>query len=314
MEDKLRLPKHHETYNIILKTLSANGKMNHTALKKHIRDEHYKKELDADLLKQTSGKSKQQTILIRIHFGIMDLVVAKILHRPEVGMIEMTDKGKRILKSGNQLTYSDLKQDQDFIDVMAAAKLKRELKNNDDKSMESDNSSSASDDTPTERIASVYQDIKMGVQDELLDTLKNINPYELEKIVLELFRKMGYGVPETTPKSHDGGIDGIIHQDSLGLEKIYCQVKRYTDNKINAKEMNEFIGLIVGKKGNKGIFVTTSDFNDNALKSVQDSPHRIELINGDRLVELMYEYGCGVEIEDSYHIKKLDGDFFDEYS
>ncbi len=308
-----RLPKHHETYNIILKTLSEHGMMHHLKIRKKIRDEYYANVLSEDILNTTSGKHKKQTILGRMHFGIMDLVCAKMIRRPKIGMIEIADKGAEIIKSGQELTYNDIKNDLDYIDVMATAKHKKELNNN-NKSSEIDVSFTTSDNTPTEIITEACQKIENGVKGELLDTLTKVNPYGLERIVLELFSKMGYGVLESTSKSHGGGIDGIIHQDILGLDKIYFQVKRYTDNKINAKAIHEFAGAIMANKGTKGIFVTTSDFNKKSLEGVSSLSLNIELINGDKLVDLMYKHGCGVEVEESYQVKKIDEGFFEEYS
>lgn len=121
---------------------------------------------------------------------------------------------------------------------------------------------------------------------------------------------MGYGEFIETSKSRDGGIDGIINEDQLGLEKIYIQAKRYTDNKVREPDIRNFIGAMSGDTS-KGIFVTTSDFDDNAKKKAKEAHHTIILVTGLRLVELMYKFGVGVQVKSSYEVKAVDNDFFE---
>jgi restriction system protein len=121
---------------------------------------------------------------------------------------------------------------------------------------------------------------------------------------------MGYGNYIETSKSHDGGIDGIINEDKLGLEKIYIQAKRYSENKIREKDIRNFIGAMSGDT-RKGVFVTTSLFDDLAIKKAKEAHHTIILIDGSKLVELLYQYNVGVQIFETYEIKKIDEDFFD---
>ena len=121
---------------------------------------------------------------------------------------------------------------------------------------------------------------------------------------------MGYGDFIETSKSGDGGIDGIINEDKLGLDKIYIQAKRYNDNKVREKEIRNFIGAMSGDTS-KGVFVTTSTFDDSAVKKAHDAHHTIILIDGNKLVQLMHEYNVGVQIKDTYEIKEIDEDFFE---
>ena len=121
---------------------------------------------------------------------------------------------------------------------------------------------------------------------------------------------MGYGDFVETSKSGDGGIDGIINEDKLGLDKIYIQAKRYNDNKVREKEIRNFIGAMSGDTS-KGVFVTTSTFDESAVKKAHDAHHTIILIDGNKLVQLMHEYNVGVQIKDTYEIKEIDEDFFE---
>ncbi len=121
---------------------------------------------------------------------------------------------------------------------------------------------------------------------------------------------MGYGEFVETKKSNDGGIDGVINQDQLGLEKIYMQAKRYSDNKVREKDIRNFIGAMSGDT-TKGVFVTTSSFDEAAVQKAYEAHHKIILIDGVKLTDLMYQFGVGVQIRDIYEIKEVDEDFFE---
>lgn len=121
---------------------------------------------------------------------------------------------------------------------------------------------------------------------------------------------MGYGDFVETAKSGDGGIDGIINEDKLGLEKIYIQAKRYNENKVREKEIRNFIGAMSGDT-TKGIFVTTSTFDESASKKAREAHHKIILIDGSKLVDLMHQYGVGVQVSNVYEVKEIDEDFFE---
>jgi len=140
--------------------------------------------------------------------------------------------------------------------------------------------------------------------------LKEIDPYYFEKVILLLLQKMGYGDFEETPKSGDGGIDGIINQDQLGLEKIFIQAKRYSENKIREKDIRDFIGAMSGDTS-RGVFVTTSTFDDGAKIKAKEAHHKIILIDRNRLVELMHKFGIGVQTKEVYEVKEVDEDFFE---
>jgi restriction system protein len=132
-------------------------------------------------------------------------------------------------------------------------------------------------------------------------TKKN-DPCYFEKVILILLKRMGYGDFIETSKSNDGGIDGIINEDKLGLDKIYIQAKRYGENKVRKKDIRNFIGAMSGDT-TKGVFVTTSDFDNVAMQKAHDAHHIIILINGFKLVDLMHQYNVGIQIKDTYKIK-----------
>jgi restriction system protein len=122
---------------------------------------------------------------------------------------------------------------------------------------------------------------------------------------------MGYGEFIETSKSRDGGIDGIINQDQLGLEKIYVQAKRYNENKVRVTDIRNFIGAMSDDRS-KGIFVTTSSFDEGAITKAREARHAIILIDGIKLVSLMNTHGVGVQVKHTYEVKTVDEDFFEQ--
>lgn len=164
--------------------------------------------------------------------------------------------------------------------------------------------------SPQDLIDRGFSEIEAQVKQELLEKLKGIDPYYFEKVILILLKKMGYGDFIETSKSGDGGIDGIINEDKLGLDKIFIQAKRYEDNNVREKDIRNFIGAMSGDT-TKGVFVTTSDFDKGAIQKAHDAHHTIILIDGNKLVDLMHQYNVGVQIKATYDVKMLDDDFFE---
>ncbi|MGC9374897.1 MAG: restriction endonuclease [Bacteroidales bacterium] len=164
--------------------------------------------------------------------------------------------------------------------------------------------------TPQDLIDKGFNEIETQVKLDLLEKLRQIDPYYFEKVILILLKRMGYGDFVETLKSNDGGIDGIINEDKLGLDKIYIQAKRYGENKVREKDIRNFIGAMSGDT-TKGVFVTTSDFDKGAIQKAHDAHHIIILINGTKLVDLMHQFNVGIQIKEIYEVKEIDGDFFD---
>ena len=165
--------------------------------------------------------------------------------------------------------------------------------------------------SPQELIDTGITTIEDQIKSELLEKLKESDPYYFENIVLQLLRKMRYGEFKETKKSGDGGIDGVVNSDQLGLEKIYIQAKRYSDSSVTEVHIRNFIGAMSGDT-NKGIFVTTSNFTKDAIKKAREAHHSIILIDGDKLVDLMHEHNIGVQIRHTHEIKVIDEDFFNQ--
>ena len=292
------IPKFHETFIPILNILSNDELIHYDELRKKVRDKHYS-HLSEDLLRLET-KSGDVLILNRIGWAKAYLKEGKFIEQPIRGQVKITQKGHLALKRGS-LTLKDLKLDSDYIECQ---KLKA-----DDNGIENQNEIT-NEATPQDLIDQGFERIEKEVKIELLEKLKGIDPYYFEKVILILLNKMGYGKYTETSKSRDGGIDGVINQDQLGLEKIYIQAKRYSENKVREPEIRNFIGAMSGDT-TKGVFVTTSAFDEGAVKKASAAHHKIILIDGIRLCDLMYQFGVGLQVKDSYVLKQLDNDFFD---
>ncbi|MBB4080844.1 restriction system protein [Lewinella aquimaris] len=296
----MQLPKYHETFIPILETLSRVESLKSRELALQIRDNYYS-DLSQELLNQKTS-SGANVLLDRILWGKSYLKMAKFVTYPQRGMVQITEKGKVVLIKG-KLSLEELQNDLDFIKHRESVKSKKE----DELVLEKVNVENAS---PQDLIDSGFSDIETEVKTELLEKLKEIDPYYFEKVILILLKRMGYGDFIETSKSGDGGIDGIINEDKLGLEKIYTQAKRYNENKVREKDIRNFIGAMSGDTS-KGVFITTSTFDDYAVKKAREAHHTIILIDGAKLVDLMHQYNVGVQIKTVYEVKELDNDFFE---
>lgn len=298
----MQIPKYHETFIPILKVLADGKPVHYNELRKRVRDEQYS-HLPPELLdKRTS--SGDILILNRVGWGKAYLKMAKLVQQPERAMVQITEKGQQVLKGG-KFTLSDLHNDPDYKAHKASVKeRKKEKEKETEIDLEDSNAS------PEDMIDSGFRAIEEQVKSDLLDKLKEIDPYQFEKIILELLEEMGYGEFVETPKSNDGGIDGIINQDKLGIDKIYIQAKRYNENKVREPDIRNFIGAI-GRDA-KGVFVTTTSFDIKAIEKARDAAQKIILIDGEKLVDLMHKFEIGVQVRNTYKVKQVDEDFFEE--
>jgi restriction system protein len=170
--------------------------------------------------------------------------------------------------------------------------------------------------TPEELLDYSIQKIKNELSEELLDKIKSCSPRFFEQLVIDLLIKIGYGgsrkeAGSIVGKSGDGGIDGIIKEDKLGLDTIYIQAKRW-ENTVPISQIRDFAGSLLQQKSKKGIFLTTSDFPNSAYDYVKSIEHKIVLINGKELANYLIEYNIGIQPKKLYEIKKLDLDYFEE--
>ena len=159
-----------------------------------------------------------------------------------------------------------------------------------------------------------FKESMAKLADDLLSQIRNESPIRFEFLVLDLLSRMGYGQPAHTGRSGDGGIDGIINQDALGLEKVYVQAKRWA-NQVGEPEIRNFSGSLDPHGATKGVFITTSTFSSVArqtARTISAGNKFIRLVDGNELAHLMIRHGVGVVTTYTYEIKKLDENYFSE--
>lgn len=288
------LPKFHETFNPILEVLRDGKTLSHRELLREVVERFYQG-LPKELQEQKT-KSGDSLLFNRITWGKSYLKKGGFVHYPKRGQVQITDKGKSQL---SKLTLKDVESSSDFFEFYEDENAKGITPSTDIKSS-----------TPQDLIDRGISEIESKVRDEMLERLKGIDPYYFEKVILILLKRMGYGDFEETPKSNDGGIDGVINEDKLGLDKIYIQAKRYDQSKVREKDIRNFIGAMSGDT-TKGIFVTTSTFDKGAVEKAKSAHHTIVLIDGERLAKLMHQYNVGVQLKNTYEVKEIDSDFFE---
>jgi hypothetical protein len=166
--------------------------------------------------------------------------------------------------------------------------------------------------TPEEILDSTYKQLQSNLSEEILEKVLQQSPQFFERLVVDLLVKMGYGAGKITGRTGDGGIDGIIDEDKLGLDVIHIQAKRWQiGNNVGRRELQSFVGALAGQSGRKGVFITTSSFTREALE-YNPSNVKIAKIDGKKLADLMITYNLGVSTKVLYELKKIDTDYFEE--
>ena len=264
-------------------------------------------------------KSGSLTIRNRTGWAMSHLNKGKLIEKVAKATYRITDKGRNLLADHDgPLTIPIMRAKvPGFQEAWDSAK-KKKAEQRAQKEAEEDSTEDDSSTTPDEAMDKALKELDESLREEVLEQLYEINPYRFEQVVIDVLLAMGYGgsrdeAAQVTQKSNDGGIDGIINEDRLGLDVIYVQAKRYKEeNTIGRKEIQSFVGALAGKQANKGVFITTSDFKGTAVEYAQNVPQRVILINGDRLSELMIEHDVGVSAERVIRVKRIDSDYFEE--
>lgn len=258
----------------------------------------------------TSGMS---LIANRVHWSVTYLFKAKAVDRPQRGHVQITRRGRELLARGGEVRNSTLEQFpeyREFYDKYRSKKARAStttapvlITGVDEK-----------DESPDDLIARAEADARAVLAAELLEKVRSIHYTDFERLVLKLLGAMGYGgLGEHlhTGQSNDKGLDGIITEDKLGLDRIYVQAKRYGDgNAVGPEQIRAFLGAMLGK-GDRGVFLTASTFTKGAREAATGVPARVVLIDGEELVELMIDHGVGVEPVRVAMLHRINEDFFD---
>ncbi len=243
----------------------------------------------------------------RVGWARTYLKKAGLIEAPKRGVNRITKRGLDVLKQKpERIDVSFLAQFQEFKDFRAL----RHAKPEEEPELDLNNK------TPEESLEGAYQKLRSDLASDLLQRVKTCSPTFFERLVVEVIVKMGYGgtrkdAGKAIGKSGDGGIDGIIKEDKLGLDAIYIQAKRW-DNTVGRPEIQKFVGALTGQRAKKGLFITTSDFTSDAEDYVSRIDAKVVLIDGETLAQLMIDHNVGVSTISTYEIKKVDSDYFSE--
>lgn len=254
---------------------------------------------------------KQTRFANRVHWAKSYLKQAGLVKSTRRGHFVITDRGKEALSDpSTSINNAYLEQFAAFREFKART---RDVENDD----ATETLKAEENATPDEVLRSAHQKINAALSSDLLDRVREATPTFFENLIVELLLAMGYGgtsedAGKALGKSGDGGVDGVIDQDPLGVDQIYVQAKRYADgNTVGAGAIRDFFGALSLKKAQKGIFVTTSAFSSSAEQTAKDLGMRIVLIDGMQFSHLMIRYNIGCRDEEILHLKKVDEDFFE---
>jgi restriction system protein len=269
--------------------------------------------LNDDDLKEMLPSGVQPTFVNRIAWASTYMKKAGLLEPTRRGYYRITPRGLDLLKKDPKVIgVKLLKQYPEFLEFQ---KLKGTRSG--DKAGPQKDSADVEATTPSEALENAYENLRAELADELLSRLKKSSPSFFERTVVDLLLKMGYGgsradAGKAIGKSGDGGIDGIIKEDRLGLDFVYIQAKRWDSTAVGRPEVMQFAGALQAQKANKGIFITTSKFTQEAKSYVSQIGSKIVLVDGDQLAQLMIDHDVGVSTVSAYPVKKIDADYFDE--
>lgn len=295
----MAVPKYHELSRPLLDFLADGSKRNLRDAAEAIAQ---RLQLTEDDLAETvpSGYPK---FIHRLGWAKYDLAKAGLVETVSRGIYRITDFGKE------QLPQLPSSIDRPYLIAKKLGGWGDDL----EKNPSSPTRQSAKDEeTPDEQIDRASAELEQALSEELLGRLKALSASSFERFVVELITAMGYGIGEVTGRSGDGGIDGVIYQDRLRLDRIFLQAKRWTEQPVRSPEINGFIGALARQGATQGVFATTSRYSADAITAAQVAHLRIKLIDGLELAKLAVEYNVGVSTRRKLEIKRIDSDYFDE--
>jgi len=279
--------------SIMLPMLEFIGKNNEVPMKTLKEGMIKKFDISKEEQEQKTPNGKQFTYYNRIAWAITYLKMAGLIYYPYRGIYKISDQGKNVLKNPpDRINIAFLNKFDDF------TKNRGPRKNRSTKT--DDIEQEISEKTPDELFELSYAKIINNLKEQLKQKINECNPYFFEQIVLDLLIKMGYGGSENdngelTQRSSDEGIDGIIKEDKLGLDKIYIQAKKW-EKSVGRPEIQKFVGALQGKRAKKGVFITTSEFSKDAYEYVQNLDVAVILIDGEKLSQYMVENELGISL------------------
>jgi restriction system protein len=266
-------------------------------------------EVDRDALLPSGTQTRFYN---RITWAITYLTKSLLLERPGKGRFKITPRGLTVAQSNPpQLNNAFLERFPEY-KAFKAKKNQRPIAKGSaaDAVLDPD-----ADITPDERLDAAFKELQETLADDLLERVRASTPKFFEHLVVDLLRAMGYGGPRDSDarvvgRSGDGGIDGVIQEDRLGLDMVYVQAKKW-ENPVGPDEIRKFVGSLGEQKAHKGVFITSGTFTAGARTAAERANAKVVLIDGDQLADLMIDHGVGVADHKAYMVRKLDGDYFE---
>lgn len=249
----------------------------------------------------------------RVTWALTYLVKSQLVERTGRGRFRITARGTEVAKSAPP------KIDNAFLEQFAEYLAFKSKKNKRSEAVADDEGHAGElepEVTPDERLDAAYKELRETLADDLLERVRGSSPKFFEQLVVDTLVKMGYGglhgsSAKVVGRSGDGGIDGVIPEDRLGLDMVYVQAKKW-DNSVGPDEIRKFVGSLGEQKAHKGVFITSGSFTSGARNAAERANARVVLIDGEQLAELMIDHGVGVTDHKPYVVKKLDSDYFEE--
>jgi restriction system protein len=255
----------------------------------------------------------------RVNWAGTYLRQAKLVEKAGSFHNQITQRGKAFLETAPEIiTPQTLMQFPEFVDFQTRGSKSKVISTSVTVSAPMVAASEKETVSPEEAMSIAAKELFAALQSDLLEQVMAMSPARFENLVVQLMLKLGYGGPMADAgivlgKTGDEGVDGVISQDKLGLDKIYLQAKRYTKNAVSREEVQAFAGALAGKSALKGVFITTTDFSKGAEEYARNlGGFKISLINGEELARLMIEANLGVSVKTTYEVKRVDSDFFAE--
>ena len=301
------IPKWHEFMKPLLEVLKENGEMSRQEAVEAVVQ---KVGLTPEQLAEVQVSDSKSKARARVGWASSYLRVAGALSGPRRGYFALGPNAETLLNLGRPIKRADLTGFKEWMEH-EANKAQQSIANS-----ESEETNDLEDDTPEDLIDRGIKRLRTQLISDLLEQVKGITPAAFEGLVLQVLAKMGYGGGDIkqiqgVPRGPDGGIDGKINEDKLGLDQIYIQAKRYSENSVGRPTIQSFVGAMSGGGCKKGVFVTSSTFTSEAKSfAVGLTDVRLVLIDGVRLAKLMIEHCVGVQVKETIRVAKIDQDFF----
>jgi len=307
----MSIPKYNEIMPNILRYLDTNGEQKFGSLEQPLAIEFG---LSDEQVAQKYDSGNGTIFLDRISWALSYLTNSGLTERPRRGIYKNTDKAQAFIDKSSEEIQQFVKE-QMAIRAAELKTIKAEQGVDDDRS----ELLPTGDQTPQEVLNTAYESIRQSTYDQIIDTVLSKTPTEFESLVVKLMERMGYGgqvknAGSVTQATNDGGIDGIIKEDILGLGKIHIKAKRYArSNTVGREEVQKFVGALAVAQSNKGVFITTSSYSAGAIAYAEslNGTNNLVLINGEQLAKYVYDYSLGMQTKQHIEIKEMDSDFWD---